>query len=119
MMARTTGIGCGRSRFQDSTLKDVLDMFYTSQWSADMAEITYFVVVPFQESEDGVVAEQGIQCPSERSAMSQARNAVAKGAIGAIAFKRSGDPGLGEYGEAVLICKEGELPDSVMEMLAA
>ena len=51
--------------------------------------------------------------------MSQARNAVTKGAIGAIAFKRSGDPGLGEYGEAILICKEGELPDDMMEMLAA
>ena len=33
--------------------------------------------------------------------------------------KRSGDPALGEYGEATLICKEGDLPDSVEEMLAA
>lgn len=84
-----------------------------------MAEVTYFVVVPFQETESGIVAEQGIQCPSERAAIAQARGAVAKGAIGAIAFKRSGDPNIGEYGEAVLICKEGDLPDSVMEMLAA
>ena len=29
-----------------------------------MAEITYFVVVPFQETEYGLVADQGIQCPS-------------------------------------------------------
>ena len=83
-----------------------------------MAEITYFVVVPFQGTENGLVAEQGIQCPSERSAIAQARGAVSKGAIGAIAFKRSGDP-KGEYGEAVLICKEGDLPDGVMELLAA
>jgi hypothetical protein len=34
-------------------------------------------------------------------------------------YKRSGDPALGEYGEATLICKEGDLPDSVDEMLAA
>ena len=88
-------------------------------WGIDMAEITYFVVVPFQETESGLVVEQGIQCPSERSAIAQARSAVSKGAIGAIAFRRSGDPNIGEYGEAVLICKEGDLPDSVMEMLAA
>lgn len=84
-----------------------------------MAEITYFVVVPFQETENGLVAEQGIQCPSERSAIAQARGSVSKGAIGAIAFKRSGDPNIGEYSEAVLICKEGDLPDGVMDMLAA
>lgn len=84
-----------------------------------MAEITYFVMVPFQETESGLVAEQGIQCPSERSAIAQARAAVSKGAIGAVAFRRSGDPNIGEYGEAVLICTEGDLPDGVMEMLAA
>lgn len=85
-----------------------------------MAEIIYFVVVvAFEETESGLVAGQGIQCPSERAAISQARGAVSKGAIGAIAFRRSGDPNIGEYGEAVLICKEGDLPDGVMEMLAA
>lgn len=85
----------------------------------DKVAITYFVVVPFRRTEDGLVAEQGILCPSERSAIAQARGAVSKGAVGAIAFKRSGDPALGEYGEATLICKEGDLPDSVDELLAA
>ncbi len=84
-----------------------------------MAYITYFVVVPFKQTENGLVAEQGIQCPSERSAIAQARGAVAKAAVGAIAFRRSGDLALGEYGEAALICKEGDLPDSVDELLAA
>jgi ABC-type branched-subunit amino acid transport system substrate-binding protein len=84
-----------------------------------MAEITYFVMVPFKDADGDLVAEQGVQCPSDGSAKAQARSAVAKGAIGAIAFKRSGDPGLGEYGEAILICKEGDLPDDVMDMLAA
>jgi hypothetical protein len=94
-------------------------MFLINGWSSEMAHITYFVVVPFKRTEDGLVAEQGIQGPSERSAIAQARGAVSKGAIGAIAFKRSGDPALGEYGEATLICKEGDLPDSVDELLAA
>lgn len=59
-----------------------------------MAEITYFVVVPFQETENGLVAGQGIQCPSERSAIAQARGAVSKGAIGAIASSAPGIPTL-------------------------
>ena len=84
-----------------------------------MANVTFFVMIPFKKMKGAMSAQAGVQCQSERSAMSQARNAVTKGAIGAIAFKRSGDPGLGEYGEAILICKEGELPDDVMEMLAA
>jgi hypothetical protein len=94
-------------------------MFQSSVRSKIMANVTYFVMVPFKDAEGELVAEQGVQCPSEGSAKAQARSAVAKGAVGAIAFKRSGDPNIGEYSEAVLICKEGDLPDSVMEMLAA
>lgn len=84
-----------------------------------MAEIAYLVVVPFPEMENGLVAQQGIRCPSERSAIAQVRGAVGKGAAGAIAFKRSGGPSSGEYGEAGLICTEGDLPDDVMEIAAA
>jgi len=84
-----------------------------------MADVTYFVMVPFKDAEGELVAEPGVQCPSEGSARAQARSAVAKGAVGAIAFKRSGDPALGEYGEAVLICKEGNLPDGIEDSLAA
>lgn len=83
-----------------------------------MANVTFFVMIPFKRMKGGIVAQAGVQCSSERSALSQARGAVSKGAVGAIAFKRSGDPGLGEYGEATLICKEGDLPDSVDDMLA-
>ncbi len=85
-----------------------------------MANVTFFVMIPFKKMRGGIVAQGGgVQCSSERSAMSQARDAVTKGAVGAIAFKRSGDPGLGEYGEATLICQEGDVPDSVEDMLAA
>ncbi|MEI7601720.1 MAG: hypothetical protein WCJ41_20690, partial [Aestuariivirga sp.] len=88
-------------------------------WSTEMANVTFFVMIPFKKMRGGIVAQAGVQCSSERSAMSQARDAVTKGAVGAIAFKRSGDPGLGEYGEATLICQEGDVPDSVEDMLAA
>lgn len=84
-----------------------------------MANVTFFVMIPFKKMKGAIVAQAGVQCSSEKSAISQARGAVAKGSVGAIAFKRSGDPGLGEYGEATLICKEGDLPDGVEDMLAA
>ena len=84
-----------------------------------MAEITYFVMVPFKDADGDLVAEPGVQCPSERAAIAQARSAVQKGAIGAIAFKRSGDPNIGEYSDATLICKEGNLPEGIEDSLAA
>lgn len=84
-----------------------------------MANVTFFVMVPFRQSEGEVIAETGVQCPSKHAAIAQARGAVARGAVGAIAFMRSGDPALGEYGEATLICKEGDLPDGFEDSLAA
>ncbi len=105
--------------FPDSTTIVVLYMFSASMRSTEMANVTFFVMIPFKKMRGGIVAQAGVQCSSERSAMSQARDAVSKGAVGAIAFKRSGDPGLGEYGEATLICQEGDVPDSVEDMLAA
>ena len=41
------------------------------------------------------------------------------GAVGAIAFKRSGDTDIGECGEAELICMEGDPSAGVMKLLAA
>ena len=52
-----------------------------------MAEITYFVVVPFQETESGLVAEQGIQCPSERSAIAGPCRRCSASPPTAIAFR--------------------------------
>ena len=84
-----------------------------------MANVTYFVMVPFKDVEGELVAEQGVQFPSEGAAKAQARSAVAKGAVGAIAFKRSGDPNIGEYSDATIICKEGNLPEGIEDSLAA
>lgn len=84
-----------------------------------MASITYYVMVPFTQVKGAVSAGNGVQCPSERSAVAQARGAVAKGAVGAVAFKRSGDPSIGEYGDAILIAQEGLVPEEFAEFLAA
>ena len=84
-----------------------------------MASKTYFVMIAFKRVKGGLVAQAGVQCPSERSAVAQARGAVVRGAAGAIAFTRHGDP-TGEYCEATVICREGKIADAVVdEMLAA
>ena len=44
-----------------------------------MANVTFFVMIPFKKMRGGIVAQTGVQCQSERSAISQARNAVSKG----------------------------------------
>ena len=38
-----------------------------------MANITYYVTVPFKLTDDGIFAETGIQCPTERSAIAQGK----------------------------------------------
>lgn len=84
-----------------------------------MASKTYFVMVAFKRVKGGLVAQAGVQCPSERSAVAQARGAVARGAAGAIAFMRNGDPETGEYSEPTVICREGKIADAVVDELLA
>ena len=76
-----------------------------------MATVTYFVVLPFVRDEEtgDLRAEDGIEAPSEQSAMSRARALVSRKA-GAVAFRRSGDPALGEFDDAVILGRYGETP---------
>ena len=36
-----------------------------------MANVTFFVMIPFKRMKGGIVAQAGVQCSSERSALSQ------------------------------------------------
>lgn len=80
-----------------------------------MADITYHVVMSFIRDESGeLVAELPIEMPSATSATSRARTLSATKA-GAIAFSRTGDPMLGDFADAVVLFKAGEVPDDVFE----
>ena len=77
-----------------------------------MAGMTYFVALPFIRSdEDGViVAGEPKEARSEEQAMRMARSmATADGHCGAVAFSRTGDPALGEFEDAVILKKFGEI----------
>ena len=69
--------------------------------------VTYFVALPFIETEDGMLAAgQAQECPSEGSAVRRAEALAAQpDHVGALAFRRSGDPGQGQFGDATIIKK--------------
>jgi hypothetical protein len=80
-----------------------------------MANVTYHVVMSFIRNEDGeLVADPPIEMPSASAAISRTRSLSATKA-GAIAFSRSGDPMLGEFADAVVLFKAGEVPEDVFD----
>ena len=77
-----------------------------------MADITYYVAMPFLQDEAGSpVAGAAEECQSSSSALRRAEVlSRAPGSIGAVAFSRSGDPMIGELGDARLLRKFGNVP---------
>jgi hypothetical protein len=80
-----------------------------------MPDITYYVALPFLTDEDGSpVAGTAEECQNSAAALRRAEIlARGAGAIGAIAFSRSGDPMTGEFGDAKLIRKFGNVPEDL------
>ena len=79
--------------------------------------MTYYVALPF------VQHETGIRRGSLRNARTSHRQSGApklcpttQPNVGALAFKRSGDPNLGNYGDATILKKFGDVPDNLDEL---
>jgi hypothetical protein len=82
-----------------------------------MADVTYYVVLPFIRNEDGeLVAEEGVEAPSAFSAQRRAQAMLGKKA-GAIAFSRTGDPAIGEFQDAVILGRYGEVPGDLSVLM--
>jgi len=80
-----------------------------------VASITYYVVLTFVRNEEGdgeLVAEAPVQMPGASAATSRARS-LAGGKAEVIAFARTGDPEVGEFADAVVLFKAGEVPEDV------
>ncbi len=76
-----------------------------------MAAVTYYVALPFTRSEDGdLVAGEPAERQSAGAAIREARRMAAT-AAGAVAFSRTGDPAVGEFEDAVVIERFGDVPD--------
>jgi hypothetical protein len=80
-----------------------------------MGDLTYYVAMPFLQDDNGSpVAGPAEECQSSSSALRRAELlSKAAGSIGAIAFSRTGDPMVGEFGDAKLLRKFGDVPDDL------
>ena len=79
-----------------------------------MSEVTYYVALPFVLANDGIAAGEAVECFNPNSAVMKAEALSRKpGNVGALAFSRSGDPATGDFGDAELIRKFGDVPDDL------
>ena len=77
-----------------------------------MADISYYVALPFAQDDDGsVIAGTAEEFQSASTAIRRAETlSRASGAIGAVAFTRSGDPMTGDFKDAVVLRSFGSVP---------
>ena len=82
-----------------------------------MAEVTYYVALPFVATDDGIAPGLPVECASANAAVRRAEvPSRQQGHIGALAFSRSGDPATGEFGDAKVIRKFGDVPADLSEL---
>jgi hypothetical protein len=79
--------------------------------------VTYYVALPFVRTEEGVAPGEAQEMPNEGAAIRRAE-AMSRDAAngGALAFKRSGDPNLGNFGDATILRSFGEVPPNLDEL---
>ena len=76
-----------------------------------MSNVTYYVAMGFERDEEGeLVALEPMESQTSTAAVARAR-ALAATKAGAIAFARTGDPDVGEFSDAVVLFRAGEVPD--------
>jgi hypothetical protein len=79
-----------------------------------MAEVTYYVALPFVASDDGVAPGEPTECFNPNAAVMRAEALSRKeGHVGAVAFSRTGDPATGDFSDAKVIRKFGYVPDDL------
>ena len=79
-----------------------------------MAEVTYFVVLPFVAADEGLAPGEPVECFNPAAAVMPAEALSRKqGHVGAVAFSRTGDPASGVFSDAEVIRKFGDVPDDL------
>jgi hypothetical protein len=76
-----------------------------------VAEVTYFVALPFVAADDGIAAGEPTECFNPTAVVMRAEALSRKpGNVGAVAFSRTGNPATGEFGNAIVIKRFGDVP---------
>jgi hypothetical protein len=79
-----------------------------------MPEVTYYVALPFVASDDGIAPGEAVECFNPNAAVMRAEALSRKdGHVGAVAFSRTGDPATGDFSDATVIRKFGDVPDDL------
>ncbi len=80
-----------------------------------MADVTYYVALPFVRDDSGsLVPGTAEECQTSSMALRRAEMlARTTGHIGAIAFSRTGDAMIGEFGDARLLRSFGHVPEDL------
>jgi hypothetical protein len=79
-----------------------------------MAEVTYFVALPFIATDDGIAAGEPTECFNPNAAVMRAEALARKeDHVGAVAFSRTGDPATGDFSDATVLRKFGDVPDDL------
>ena len=79
--------------------------------------VTYYVALPFVPTEEGIAAGQAQECPNEGSAIRYAEALSRKQPnVGAVAFKRTGDPNIGSFADATVLRTFGDVPENLDEL---
>ena len=82
-----------------------------------MAEVTNFVALPFVAADDGVAAGEPTECFNPIAVVMRAEALSRKPEhVGAVAFSRTGDPATGDFGDAKIIKKFGEVPGDLSSL---
>ena len=79
--------------------------------------LTYYVALPFVRTEEGVAPDEAQEMPNEGAAIRRAEAMSRDPAnAGALAFKRSGDPNMGNFNDATILKSFGEVPANLGEL---
>jgi len=79
-----------------------------------MTDMTYYVALPFVASDDGVAPDEPVECFNPNAAVMRAEALSRKeGHVGAVAFSRTDDSATGEFTDAKVIRKFGDVPDDL------
>ena len=78
-----------------------------------MAQMTYYVALPFRQIDGEITAGEPQECRDAFKARSVAALLASDpNNCGAVAFSRTGDAALGEFDDAVIIARLGEVDDT-------
>ena len=76
--------------------------------------VIYYVTLPFIRTDDGTAPGEAQECQSEAAAIRRAEGMSRDPAYaGAVAFKRAGDQNVGEFSDAVVLKKFGDVPEDL------